>query len=152
MAPWTEDQALKNSLVENALYTAMHFSKDLAHTDAITDQFDIPMSGIQLLFAIEEEPLTVGEIAAYMDVHKPNVAPIVNTLEENGYIERKPSTEDRRKTYIALLPKGKETCQSIREVIVEQLISSNSVKSMTEAKSVNQALGTLVKTMKRKRK
>ena len=147
MAQWSDDQALTKTLVKNILYTSLHFSKSVIHADVVTEKFNMPMSNIQLLFAVEDEELTVGELADYLGVHKPNVAPIVNSLEESGYIERKPSTQDRRKIYVKLLPKGEKMCQDVRACICEKLIQENDVMGMTEAKGLNRSLSSLVRIM-----
>ncbi len=148
MATWIEDSALQKSLIDQMMYVSMRFSRQILHTDLLMDRFGMPMSEIQLLFAASEKDYTIGELADYMGVHKPNVAPIVNALVKKGYIERVASETDGRKIYVHSLPEGKKCIEQIRSCICEQLIQKHGVQGNGDAKNLNKALGTLVRTMK----
>ena len=152
MAQWMEDSALARAIVDNLVYASSRISRLLLHTDVLTTEFNMPMSSIQLLLAVEENPYTVGELADFLGVHKPNVAPIVNALEASGMIERKTSPEDHRKIYISLLPKGEKLCQDMRKRVCLLLRDENKIGSATEAKNLNKAIGTLIRTMKMDKK
>ena len=103
---WTEDEAMTREVSQNLMYAVMHMNKKLLHADQLSAQFDMPMSSIQLIFALSNGEQTVSQLAEYLAIHKPNVAPIVNQLEDTGFVARRTSTADRRKTYVHLLPKG----------------------------------------------
>ncbi|MEQ9380084.1 MAG: MarR family transcriptional regulator, partial [Pirellulales bacterium] len=53
------------------------------------------------------EPITVAEVAAAVQLSNATVSRISDRLEAAGLIDRNRSTEDRRKVYLRLTPKGR---------------------------------------------
>lgn len=49
-----------------------------------------------------------GSLSQILNLAPPTVTPMINTLEENGFIERVGSKEDRRVVYIRLTKMGQE--------------------------------------------
>ena len=143
-----DDLALQKSLVDQMMYVSMHFSRRILHTDALAETFGMPMSEIQLLVAVSEREYTIGELADFLGIHKPNVAPTVNALEKKGYIERVASQTDGRKIYVRIRPEGEACTDRIRKCICEQLAGSHGIHGTVEAKNLNKALGSIVRMMK----
>lgn len=51
---------------------------------------------------------TPSQLAKHLEVSLPTISQKLTNLEDAGYIERKMSSKDRRKTYICLTNKGEE--------------------------------------------
>ncbi|MBQ6565222.1 MAG: MarR family transcriptional regulator [Clostridiales bacterium] len=145
---WTEDEAMTREVSQNLMYAVMHMNKKLLHADQLSAQFDMPMSSIQLIFALSNGEQTVSQLAEYLAIHKPNVAPIVNQLEDTGFVARRTSTADRRKTYVHLLPKGEKLCQEIQDAICSNLFAGDETVAKSEVKNLNKALAIINKQMK----
>ena len=67
------------------------------------------------LAAIEHDgPLTLGALAAIENVQPPSITRIVAALEEQGYVQRTASTDDRRVSTIDIAAKGRRELKTIR--------------------------------------
>ncbi len=70
---------------------------------------EITSSQIVILMSLfEEGKISVGKLAEQMKVSGPTVTGLVDRLVDNGYIERKRSTEDRRKVTVDLTKAGRQ--------------------------------------------
>ena len=143
---WIEDGAMIREVSHNLVYTAMHLSKGLLHPELLAEKFGLPVSCIHVLFLLSDGDLSITELAEQLGVYKPNVAPMVNHLVNAGYVERRTSDEDRRKTYVRMLPEGEKLCRDIEKTICSQ-ITRRSDLSRSEVKNLNRALAILNKTI-----
>lgn len=70
--------------------------------------------------------LTVGQIAELEHVKPPSASKIVAALESEGLVGRRPSSDDRRCTFIVATPAGHEHLEQVRTAgrgwISEQLV------------------------------
>ena len=73
-----------------------------------------------ILFNINEEQLTVGELTARGYYLGSNVSYNVKKLVENGYLQQERSPHDRRMTRVRLSEKGLELTQKIDELYQRQ--------------------------------
>jgi DNA-binding MarR family transcriptional regulator len=60
------------------------------------------------------------ELGYLLDMRNTSLGELLNKLEQNGYIERSPSTEDRRTSVIRLTPEGKKTADKIDDATNER--------------------------------
>ncbi len=60
-----------------------------------------------------EQPLAPSELAEHAGVTKQTITSLLDGLEKDGYVARKPHGQDRRSVVISLLPKGSEFLQRI---------------------------------------
>ena len=51
--------------------------------------------------------LPMGELAAQEKVRPPSMTRIVNSLQERGYVTRRPDDQDRRQSVVSLTPAGR---------------------------------------------
>jgi MarR family transcriptional regulator, organic hydroperoxide resistance regulator len=87
-----------------------HFTDALRRARSRAWQQPAPLSPAQyyLLLALSHQPgLGVGEMAAAAGCTSPTATRILDGLERDGVVERRPSTDDRRRTIVSLTPKGK---------------------------------------------
>lgn len=58
--------------------------------------------------------VSAGHLAKMLKQSLPGISQKLRTLEENGYIRRKPAKQDRRVTFVTLTPKGRKTAQQMQ--------------------------------------
>jgi DNA-binding MarR family transcriptional regulator len=75
---------------------------------------DLPQQGVWAVSAlaggVTEATVLVGE----MGVTKQAVSKLVETLVSSGYVVRRPNEEDRRRTTLALTPRGRRAAAAIQ--------------------------------------
>lgn len=68
---------------------------------------------------------TVGEIAERLQAQHHGVVALVSRCEKQGFVERRRSTEDRRRIEVRLLPKGEQYVEQLANAHRVQLIALN---------------------------
>lgn len=73
------------------------------------EQFDTTLPRFDVLAALERhrEGITMGELSAALLVSNGNVTALVRQLEADGYLVARPADEDRRRSIVALTPRGR---------------------------------------------
>lgn len=141
---WMDDAALVESIAQN-LYEALPLlPKRLVRVDAITREFGMPFSHIQILCMLSEQEMSIGEISANLGIAKPNITPLLDSLHERGILERCRSEKDRRIVNVRLLPEGKALADQIKKSIAEQMGEWPRSFSHSDIKRLNNALAYLI--------
>jgi DNA-binding MarR family transcriptional regulator len=78
---------------------------------------------------------TVGELADRLQAQHHGVVALVSRCEKQGFVERRRSTEDRRRIEVRLLPKGEEHVERLANAHRVQLITLDGRFSVPVAKS-----------------
>jgi DNA-binding MarR family transcriptional regulator len=74
--------------------------------------------GLALLRRIQEEgPLSLGELARRTEMDPAATGRQIRQLEEEGFVQRGPSTDDGRVTVVRVTPAGREARRRIGEVV-----------------------------------
>ena len=144
---WVNDSALLESMADNLLSAMSMFPKRLVRIDEMIREFQMPLSHIQIMSLISRQALTISQISARMGVAKPNVTPLVNKLDEMGYVSRIRSDADKRIVQVALSDAGEKCLSRIRDMIAEQIREWPVDFSTGEIRHLNGSLGTLNRTM-----
>ncbi len=146
---WTGDAALVDALSRN-LYEALPLlPKRLVKVDAITREFGMPFSHIQILCMLSGTEMSIGEISARLGIAKPNVTPLLDALAERGLLIRCRSEVDRRIVNVRLLPEGCELAEQLQGSIAAQVIKWPEGFSHSDIKRLNNALAYLIDVGKR---
>lgn len=146
---WTEDAALVDSISKN-LYEALPLlPKRLVKVDAITREFGMPFSHIQILCMLSDREMSIGEISAGLGIAKPNITPLLDALTERGLLERCRSTEDRRIVNVRLLTEGKALAERLHGSIAQQVQHWPKGFNLSDIKRLNNALAYLIDTAHR---
>jgi len=90
------------------------FRRRIAHLQITPDQFTV----LRTLLESDVRGLTQRELARTMSSDPNTVASLLERMEKIGYVERLPHERDRRAHRIKLLPKGKKTYESARDIAV----------------------------------
>jgi MarR family transcriptional regulator for hemolysin len=59
------------------------------------------------------EPVTINDMARHFGFKPPSLVPVVDALEKQGLIERKPDESDHRKTLLVIRQKGANLLKKI---------------------------------------
>ena len=146
---WTEDTALMESIAQN-LYEALPLlPKRLVKVDAITREFAMPFSHIQILCMLSDKEMSIGEISSGLGIAKPNITPLLDALTERGLLERCRSNVDRRIVNVRLLPEGKDLVKRLQGSIANQVQDWPKGFNMSDIKRLNNALAYLIETARR---
>jgi DNA-binding MarR family transcriptional regulator len=68
-----------------------------------------------LYLMITTEEMLPSELGAQLNISSQYMSQVLNHLEELGYISRKPSPKDKRKTFAVLTAKGKKKVHATRQ-------------------------------------
>lgn len=142
---WNEDGALVGSVAGNLFEVLPLFPKRLLHIDALVRDHQMPFSHIQILVMLSGEDMSIGQISERLGIAKPNITPLVDTLRDNGMVERIRSEKDRRIVNVHLLPAGEEKLKSIRRDIAAQVKAWKGNLSRSEVKELNSALSSIIR-------
>lgn len=141
---WTEDAALVGSISKNLFDALPLLPKRLVRVDAISREFGMPFSHIQILCMLYDTEMTIGEISTNLGIAKPNITPLLDALNARGLLERCRSEKDRRIVNVRLLPDGCELAEKIRQSIYAQVVDWPKGFSASDIKRLNNALSYLI--------
>lgn len=146
---WNDDQALVAAISRN-LYDALPLlPKRLVRVDAITREFGMPFSHIQILCMLSDGEMTIGEISTSLGIAKPNITPLLDALSDRGLLERCRSDKDRRIVNVRLLPDGQALVGKLRESIADQVTDWPEGFGVSDIKRLNNALAYLIEVARR---
>ena len=141
---WTDDAALTMAIAEN-LYNALPLlPKRLVRVDALTKEFGMPFSHIQIMCMLSDKEMTIGEISTSLGIAKPNITPLLDALYERGLLERCRSDKDRRIVNVRLCEEGRALTEKIKTSISTQMQEWPEGFSHSDVKRLNNALAYLI--------
>ena len=91
-----------------------------------------------LYLMIPTEEMLPSELSAQLNISSQYMSQVLNHLEELGYISRKPSPKDKRKTFAVLTAKGKKMIRATRQEREEWLADQVSKKYSAKDKELIQ--------------
>jgi len=74
----------------------------------VTDALGISFARSRALRRLAREPMSMGELAAMLGTDPPNMTGIVDDLEDQGLVRRRPHPTDRRAKLVEATRKGKD--------------------------------------------
>lgn len=146
-APKTPGVASENSFTElhdiaDRLHSiAIHLLRRLRKVDESTGLSGPRLSALSVV--VFGGPATLTELAAAEQVKPPTMTKLVQALEEDGYLVRKPDPLDGRVSRIDATARGRETLMQGRANRVSMLANLLAELSVTEQKALRRAVGSL---------
>lgn len=74
----------------------------------VADATGISFARVRAIRRLAREPMSMKQLAALLGVDPPNVTPIIDDLEAQGLVRRKPHPDDRRAKLVELTAKGRK--------------------------------------------
>ena len=97
--------------------------------------------GVLIVLQAEAAPISLSDLRRYLGTTQANVTGLVAGLERDGYIDRKPSTEDRRVSFISLSRAGKRLVQTLLPGYFAKNRAAMRSLSVAEKKTLVELLG-----------
>jgi len=100
-------------------------------------------AGVLMFLAEAEEPLLLSELAEHEGCVRSNITQLVDRLEKDGLVRRRPDPEDRRSVLAELTPAGQQAhAKGVRALAEAQRAIVRALKA-GEATSLQNALTAL---------
>lgn len=71
----------------------------------------------RLIRRVAAKPMTMGELATTLGIERPNASALVNELEDQGLVLRKPDPKDRRARLVVATRKGKSVANRANAIL-----------------------------------
>ena len=141
------DAALMDSIASSLLEALPVFPKKLLGIDMLQRNHRIPLSHIQILVMLRDGDLSVGDLSRRLGIAKPNITPLIDSLRDEGLVERIRSDGDRRVVNIHLLPAGQVRLAEVRASLGGMASLWGERLNRSEAKELNNALASLLRIL-----
>jgi DNA-binding MarR family transcriptional regulator len=83
----------------------------------VSDAVDLSFGRIRALRRIARTPMTMGELAAKLGIDPPYATLVVDELERQGLVERRPHPKDRRAKLVATTARGAAIAHEAEEIL-----------------------------------
>jgi DNA-binding MarR family transcriptional regulator len=83
----------------------------------VSDAIGMSFGRLKALRRIDTAPRTMGELATILGIDPPYMTIVVDDLEQQGLVARKPHPTDRRAKLVETTPRGKEAARQAREIM-----------------------------------
>ncbi len=144
---WHNDPSVMDELTEAMLDAMSMFPKRIVRVEELVHTFQMPLSQIQILALVAKRDLSIGQISQKMGIAKPNVTPLVDALDEKGYVVRIRKEGDRRIVFVHLQPEGEACLREIRGVIGRQIQEWPPAVTRNEALKLSANLASMCRIM-----
>lgn len=117
-----------------------------ARLEAAVSPIGLSLAKLGLLHHLAEasEPLPLSELAEHQNCVRSNITQLVDRLEKEGLVRRRPDPLDRRSVRAALTPAGEEAYQRGKQALAEEqqaIVNSLSSGDATSLRGVLDLLG-----------
>ena len=135
--------ASASTLVSSFLETADAVE---ARLEAAVSPMGLSLAKLGLLHHLAEakEPLPLSELAEHQNCVRSNITQLVDRLEKEGLVRRRPDPQDRRSIRAALTPAGEQAYQKAKRALAEEqraIVDSLSSGDAASLRGVLEQLG-----------
>lgn len=102
------------------------FRRQIAHTRATPDQF----TAMRCLIESDEMGISQKELTVMMSSDPNTVASLLERMQTNGWLEKRPHEKDRRAYRIRMKPAGKKKYEELRGIAVD--LQTDVLKALPE--------------------
>ena len=106
-----------------------------------------PMQFHALFFLNGLDPISMSELAAKMNISRQHLTPLIDKLEEHGFIERIHDKNDRRSVKISLTPPGSNYLAQHRKETLALIAGRFERLSVEEINELHTAIQTFGKIL-----
>ncbi|MCW2982730.1 MAG: MarR family transcriptional regulator [Conexibacter sp.] len=83
----------------------------------VSEAVGLSFSRARAVRRVAEEPLSMGELAAMLGIDRPNATVLVDDLERQGLVRRRPHPTDRRAKLVEATRKGKTIAKRANDIL-----------------------------------
>lgn len=101
------------------LSMAQQTMKDYTNAALSKGGVELTMTQAGILFLLKHKDMrTMSELGEVFDIDNSAVTRLVDRLEKNGIVERRTAPEDRRAYLVHMTPKGQESLEKAKKIIL----------------------------------
>ncbi len=111
-----------------------------------TNQYRANSHGFSMLYALrkyQNQPITMTRFADEMGITKQQLTKLVNDLEDNEYVVRTHSRENRRQVYISITEQGMAYLETMIGELIHEVLRAMQYLDSSEKEQVGQSVTTL---------
>lgn len=83
----------------------------------VTEAVGLSFSRTRAVRRVAVQPMSMGELAATLGIDRPNATVLVDDLEAQGLVRRRPHPTDRRAKMVEATLKGKNIAKRVNEIL-----------------------------------
>ena len=83
----------------------------------VSEAVGLSFARTRALRRVADEPMSMGELAATLGIDRPNATVLVDDLEGQGLLRRRPHPTDRRAKMVEATHKGKKLAKRANEIL-----------------------------------
>ena len=83
----------------------------------VSEAVGLSFSRTRALRRVADEPMSMGELAAALGIDRPNATVLVDDLEGQGLVRRRPHPTDRRAKIVEATQKGKKLAKRANKIL-----------------------------------
>jgi DNA-binding MarR family transcriptional regulator len=83
----------------------------------VSEAVGLSFSRTRAVRRVAEKPMSMGELAAALEIDRPNATVLVDDLETQGLVRRRPHPTDRRAKMVEATRKGKSLARRANEIL-----------------------------------
>ena len=83
----------------------------------VSEAVGLSFSRTRAVRRVAERPMSMGELAAALGIDRPNATVLVDDLEAQGLVRRRPHPTDRRTKLVEATRKGKSVARRADEIL-----------------------------------
>jgi DNA-binding MarR family transcriptional regulator len=83
----------------------------------VSDAVGLSFSRTRAVRRVADEPMSMGDLAASLEIDRPNATVLVDDLEAQGLVRRRPHPSDRRAKMVEATRKGKTLARRANEIL-----------------------------------
>jgi DNA-binding MarR family transcriptional regulator len=83
----------------------------------VSEAVGLSFSRTRAVRRVAEKPMSMGELAAALGIDRPNATVLVDDLEAQGLVRRRPHPTDRRTKLVEATRKGKSVARRADEIL-----------------------------------
>ncbi|HEY4929882.1 MAG TPA: MarR family transcriptional regulator [Acidimicrobiales bacterium] len=83
----------------------------------VSDAIGLSFGRVKALRRIARHPMTMGELAIKLGIDAPYATLVVDELERQGLVERRPHPTDRRVKLVTATPRGAKEAQRAQDIL-----------------------------------
>ena len=143
-----DSQLLKETmeLFRQVILPLWHITRAQIH-DLATSEYGITSSQFHTIRRISQGDASVSALADCMHVSRPNVSRAVDELVQNGLVNRKRDSNDRRNIQLSLTDRGEEMIKALNKKYGELLADQFSILNDEDLRILSSALKSMKKVI-----
>jgi DNA-binding MarR family transcriptional regulator len=111
------NESRRDELARDAYEVMRSLVLDSERRREVSESVGLSFGRLRALRRVVDQPLSMGDLAAQLNVDRPNLTVLVDDLERLGLVERRTHAGDRRVKVVATTPRGATMARRAQEIL-----------------------------------